>query len=121
MHPRATTAALFILAILLVEPYKRKKLAQTFESKLLAAEEQSRQLILASVDQFHHTLHTALTRTAEPAAPAEQSTQPIEPVESPPPQPERMARRREEHLVFASTIGVVVGAALSLLISWCSS
>lgn len=143
-------AFLFILAILLVEPYKRKKLAQTFESRLVAAEEESRKLILASVEQFQLSLNATLTPTTpEPAVVSELETpsspvlaEPVEKVEQvgeeqvassiaaePQPQPEpavqdpglRRKREEEERLVFASTVGVVVGAALSLLISACWS
>lgn len=164
-------AFLFILAILLVEPYKRKKLAQTFESRLVAAEEQSRQLILASVDQFQLSLNNALaldaasastsaadsqvgepisTATGEPTTVTPPSSvlqpEPTEPeqaeekTEATPPithlDPDsarqdalinRLQRHRqhqreeEERLVFASTVGVVVGATLSLIISACWS
>ncbi|GAK67960.1 mitochondrial distribution and morphology family 33 [Moesziomyces antarcticus] len=118
-------AFLFILAILLVEPYKRKKLAQTFESRLVAAEHESRQLILASVERFQHSLDTALT----PPPPAlEPDNGPVETL--PPAEVEvegeyeaacqiRTRKHQEERLVFASTVGVVVGAALSLLIGAC--
>ncbi|ETS64578.1 hypothetical protein PaG_01045 [Moesziomyces aphidis] len=119
-------AFLFILAILLVEPYKRKKLAQTFESRLVAAEHESRQLILASVERFQHSLDTALTPPPSPAVEPDNL-----PVEALPPAPVevqatdeaasqiRTRKHQEERLVFASTLGVVVGAALSLLIGAC--
>ncbi len=55
-------AFLFILAILLVEPYKRKRLAQTFEERLVSAEEQSRGLILKSVEEFKQSLEDALAQ-----------------------------------------------------------
>lgn len=130
-------AFLFILAILLVEPYKRKKLAETFESRLVAAEQESRQLILASVDQFQHSLNNLLappsstsTETivepTEPLAPLmpeweEEPAGAVELVEAPPAAVvlETQRKREEERLVFASTLGVVVGAALSLVISAC--
>ncbi|SPO27961.1 related to SHE9 - mitochondrial inner membrane protein [Ustilago trichophora] len=147
-------AFLFILAILLVEPYKRKKLAQTFESRLIAAEQESRKLILASVEQFQLSLNAALTPTtpdrvvvsdletpsssvlAEPVQKVQQvgedkvaSSIPVEPQSQPQPQPQpavqnselRRKRQEDERLVFASTVGVVVGATLSLLISACWS
>ncbi|CBQ68762.1 related to SHE9-mitochondrial inner membrane protein [Sporisorium reilianum SRZ2] len=127
-------AFLFILAILLVEPYKRKKLAETFESRLVAAEHESRQLILASVDQFQHSLNSVLAASPAAAEPTEIPAPPVlqdepqdedveaalPPVDAPPAiAAEALRKREEERLVFASTLGVVVGAALSLVISAC--
>ncbi|KAN0061997.1 sensitivity to high expression protein she9 [Thecaphora frezii] len=48
----ALNAVLFVLAILIVEPYKRKKLAQTFETRLLQGEEQGRQLVQQTIQAF---------------------------------------------------------------------
>ncbi|TKY89083.1 hypothetical protein EX895_001614 [Sporisorium graminicola] len=132
-------AFLFILAILLVEPYKRKKLAETFESRLVAAEQESRQLILASVDQFQHSLSSVLTPSSTPTAHTDAPTEhltplvpqaeehkaaaAIQPIDAPSAAVVMEAHRKrdEERLVFASTLGVVVGAALSLIISACWS
>lgn len=131
-------AFLFILAILLVEPYKRKRLAQTFEERLVRAEEQSRELILASVEKFQSSLDGALAQKASQAekdGPSQPLTTPqptlVEVQEQAAPIVEDgevqtevvVARKRgeEERIVFASTVGVVVGAALSLLISTCWS
>ncbi|EST09054.1 hypothetical protein PSEUBRA_001386 [Kalmanozyma brasiliensis GHG001] len=128
-------AVLFVVAILLVEPYKRRRLAETFETRLVSAEEQSRELILASVEQFQRSLDAlAATRTeseVQPASPPfippqvvelrEAEEEPVVAVEDVPAPAlsQRVARQEEERLVFASTVGVVVGAALSLLISAC--
>lgn len=132
-------AVLFIMAILVVEPYKRKKLAETFEKRLVAAEIQSRELILQSVDGFQKTLDAALT-PAPAATPAAEEQEAVLQVDKPeeliPPPAEAqegvdtaedvastrpIQRQEEERLVFASTVGVVVGAALSLIISACWS
>lgn len=43
---------LFTLAFIIVEPYKRKKLAQTFESRLLKGEEQSAAMLASVVEGF---------------------------------------------------------------------
>lgn len=130
-------AFLFILAILLVEPYKRKKLAETFEKRLVAAEHESRRLILDSVDGFRSELSVVLA--GKPAKPvnevetevpslippvAEHQVTQVPPVVEPETPPtatlkQRHVRQDEERLVFASTVGVVVGAALSLFISAC--
>ncbi|EPQ26356.1 uncharacterized protein PFL1_06004 [Pseudozyma flocculosa PF-1] len=48
----ALNALLFILAILIVEPYKRKRLAQTFETRLLQGEEQGRQMVQQTIHAF---------------------------------------------------------------------
>lgn len=144
-------AFLFILAILLVEPYKRKRLAQTFEERLVSAEEQSRGLILKSVEEFKQSLEDALAqqsgaavgiaeedeRETKESRKSEEVVTPPQPTlveveEQLPPTLEaglataaeegaRRKREDEERLVFASTVGVVVGAALSLLISACWS
>lgn len=143
-------AVLFIMAILVVEPYKRKKLAETFEKRLVAAEVQSRQLILHSVDRFQESLTAALTPATAASPVAESEVDGAAPVERPealmPPRAEGLEpaeiveaeiveaenvqgvvgcrsiqRQEEERLVFASTVGVVVGAALSLIISACWS
>lgn len=121
-------AFLFILAILLVEPYKRKKLAQTFESRLVSAEEQSREMILASVDKFEQQLSAALAVDQPVSAPIRDEAEVITP---PPLAVEheaeiaqaalRRKREQEERLIFASTVGVVVGAALSLTLGACWS
>lgn len=53
-----------MLAIFLVEPYKRRKLAQTFEERLLKGEEQGRialQEVITKFDQTVMTLHEELT------------------------------------------------------------
>ncbi|PWZ01170.1 hypothetical protein BCV70DRAFT_159578 [Testicularia cyperi] len=166
-------AFLFILAILLVEPYKRKRLAQTFETRLIKGEEQSRALILSSISEFEAKLDSALggtniytntgtgsetvasastspstweasspateqldTQTPqiafsdseffETSVSAEQTADPETLPTTPTPtqpQPTLLApptsKREEERLVFASTVGVVVGAALSILIGAC--
>ncbi|SPO28854.1 related to SHE9 - mitochondrial inner membrane protein [Ustilago trichophora] len=138
-------AFLFILAILLVEPYKRKKLAQTFESRLVAAEEESRKLILSSVEQFQLSLNAALIPAtpepilnSEPVTPPPSTPQQMQPAQEEPEANDPVAsptiiesksdeaaalrhKQEEERLVFASTVGVVVGAVLSLLIGACWS
>lgn len=43
---------LFTLAFLVVEPYKRKKLAQTFEARLLQGEEQNAAMLATVVRGF---------------------------------------------------------------------
>lgn len=43
---------IFLLAILLLEPYKRRKLAQTFESRLLKGEEQRRLALEDVITRF---------------------------------------------------------------------
>ncbi|KAJ9474721.1 Sensitive to high expression protein 9, mitochondrial [Pseudozyma hubeiensis] len=131
-------AVLFVLAILLVEPYKRRRLAETFEQRLVAAEEQSRRLILDSVEGFRGELRS-VTGGGE-LVDRQQGVEVDSPPLLPPPADEmetlpaaeldeaptaivkqRYERQQEERLVFASTVGVVMGAALSLLISACWS
>lgn len=131
-------AVLFVLAILLVEPYKRRRLAETFEQRLVAAEEQSRRLILDSVEGFRGELRSAtsgieLVDTQQgvqvdsppllPPLTDETETLPVAELQesTTPPIKQRYERQQEERLVFASTVGVVTGAALSLLISACWS
>jgi hypothetical protein len=46
------TVMLFTLAFLVVEPYKRKKLAQTFEARLLKGEEQNAAMLASVVEGF---------------------------------------------------------------------
>lgn len=41
-HPAPPPVIIFIVAIFLVEPFKRRKLAETFETRLLQGEEQGR-------------------------------------------------------------------------------
>ncbi|GAC98182.1 hypothetical protein PHSY_005771 [Pseudozyma hubeiensis SY62] len=127
-------AVLFVLAILLVEPYKRRRLAETFEQRLVAAEEQSRRLILDSVEGFRGELRS-FTSGIDPGhmemdsppllPPPTDEMETVPAVEqdeaTTPPTKQRYAREQEERLVFASTVGVVMGAALSLLISACWS
>ncbi|PWN52442.1 hypothetical protein IE53DRAFT_385122 [Violaceomyces palustris] len=48
----ALNALIFILAIIIVEPYKRKKLAQTFEKRLLEGEAKGRELVQATIQDF---------------------------------------------------------------------
>ncbi|CAD6914448.1 unnamed protein product [Tilletia controversa] len=43
---------IFTIAIIFVEPYKRRKLAETFEKRLLEGEAQSRALIQATIEDF---------------------------------------------------------------------
>lgn len=43
---------IFLLAILLVEPYKRKRLAETFETRLIKGEEQGRLALEGVIEQF---------------------------------------------------------------------
>jgi sensitive to high expression protein 9 len=47
---------LFTLAFIIVEPYKRKKLAQTFESRLLKGEEQNAAMLASVVGGFEKRL-----------------------------------------------------------------
>ncbi|SNX86299.1 related to SHE9 - mitochondrial inner membrane protein [Melanopsichium pennsylvanicum] len=141
-------AFLFILAILLVEPYKRKRLAQTFEERLVRAEEQSRELILESIDEFKSRLDAApISSSLEREVQNDEAEKKFKPSEMtlvqtqkeaktlppaavqkfiPSEEPQdaktrRSKREQEDQLVFASTLGVVVGAGFSLLISACWS
>lgn len=43
---------IFALALLIFEPYKRRKLAKTFETRLLQGEEQNTAMLAAVVQQF---------------------------------------------------------------------
>lgn len=48
----ASSVFIFALAILLVEPYKRRKLAETFESRLIKGEEQGRLALEGVIHRF---------------------------------------------------------------------
>lgn len=48
----------FILAIFLVEPYKRRKLAKTFETRLLEGEAHSAKLIQGTVRSLENEIHS---------------------------------------------------------------
>lgn len=50
------TVFIFALAILLVEPYKRRKLAETFETRLLKGEEQGRLALESVIEQFNGSI-----------------------------------------------------------------
>lgn len=129
-------ASLFLLAILLVEPLKRKKLAQTFESRLLQGEQQSRTLILHTIAEFEHKLEQFAVAAAQPHAittlpQPQQQQQPDEtsvqhglpapaPVPAPAPNDGPAHKPLGEDIVYATTIGVVAGALLSTLLSFCS-
>ncbi|CAO1629581.1 unnamed protein product [Sympodiomycopsis kandeliae] len=49
---------IFMLAIILVEPYKRRKLAETFEKRLLKGEEQGRVTLSEVISKFDSTIET---------------------------------------------------------------
>lgn len=48
----ADTVLIFLLAFVVVEPYKRRKLAETFESRLLQGEEINAQMLASVIDDF---------------------------------------------------------------------
>lgn len=54
----ALNLVIFMLAIFLVEPYKRRKLAQTFEERLLKGEEQGRVALEQVINTFETTVKT---------------------------------------------------------------
>ncbi|KAE8230443.1 hypothetical protein CF326_g4561 [Tilletia indica] len=57
---------IFTIAIVFVEPYKRRKLAETFEKRLIEGEAQSRRLVQATIQDFEtRTVQTQQALTAE--------------------------------------------------------
>lgn len=65
----ALNVLIFILALFLVEPYKRRKLAQTLETRLIEGEERARERMhqtVVSVDERLSHLEEALLGSPEP-------------------------------------------------------
>lgn len=124
------TVAIFILAFLVVEPYKRKKLAQTFESRLLEGEALNSQMLAGVVQDFTHQL-TALEERGREANESlklllakagvlpDEDGQKSESIQSPPPPPPiivgqspQTRNEKMREMGMAGAVGFAVGAGL---------
>lgn len=114
------------MAFIVVEPYKRKKLAQTFEGRLLEGEAVNAQMLAAVVQDFERHVET-LERHGEDANKAlgllltkagiiidGQSELQETPPQPPPPlvrSPESAGEKRRD-MAMAGALGFAVGAGL---------
>ena len=120
--------AIFILAFLVVEPYKRKKLAQTFESRLLEGEALNAQMLAGVVQDFTHQLAALEERGSEAneslklllakaGVIIDEDGQKTESIQSPPPpvivgQSPQTRNQKRRDLGMAGAVGFAIGAGL---------
>jgi sensitive to high expression protein 9, mitochondrial len=105
----------FILAILIVEPWKRRRLAQTFEKRIQELSEETRQLVDGGIQNLlrHIEQQEELLNTLRELSPDENQTPALEPVvdDSPEPMPDDV-RPTNSFMIEHKTILMGLGCAI---------
>jgi sensitive to high expression protein 9 len=122
------TVVLFTLAFLVVEPYKRKKLAQTFEARLLSGEEQNTAMLASVVGDFgkevgsmreqavevENAVRLLLTRAGVHVQDGEEAKVDKDEAKviGPSPAPPRSIEDKRRELALAGGLGFAIGAGI---------